>query len=109
LLEVVDKTSLEKYNMVASVYKVLSNPVRLKILVLLDSKSMGFSELMRALAINPKVLSSCLSSLMGLRLVVKSYPHRVYVLTPSGRRILREQIEGIYDYLNMFVKPLKEE
>lgn len=108
-LEALDKAKFGKYDIIASLYKLLGNPVRLKILGLLENKSMGFSELMRELTVNPKVLSNYLNKLVEFRLVTKSYPHRVYVLTPPGRRILREQIEGIYDYLDLFVKPVKEE
>ena len=108
-LEALDKTKFGKYEIIASLYKLLGNPVRLKILRLLQDKSMGFSELMHELAVNPKVLSNCLNKLIEFRLIVKSYPHRVYVLTSAGRRILREQIEAVYEYLDLFVKAVEEE
>ena len=95
--------------MVAPLFRLLGNPVRLKILNLLQNKSMGFSELMHALAVNPKVLSNCLDKLTEFRLVTKSYPYGVYVLTSGGRRIIREQIDGISDHLELFVKPVKSE
>lgn len=107
-LEILDKTNFGKYDIIASLYRLLGNPVRLRILGLLQNQSMSFSELMHALAVNPKVLSNCLSKLAEFRLVTKSYPHRVYVLTPPGRRILREQIEGAYEYFDTFAKPVKE-
>jgi len=106
-VQTIDNMNFGKYDIIASMYKLLANPVRLRILGLLGNQSMGFSELMHALAVNPKVLSTNLSRLIEFRLVTKSYPHRVYVLTPQGRRILREQIEGVYDYL--WVKPFREE
>lgn len=108
-LEAVKKQSFGKYDTIASLFKLLGNPVRLRILGLLQNKSMGFGELMRELAVNPKVLSNCLNKLMEFRLVTRSYPYRVYVLTSAGRRILREQIEAVYEYLDLFVKPVKEE
>jgi len=108
-LETLDKTKFGKREAVASLYRLLANPVRLRILELLENRSMRFSELMRELAVNPKVLSNYLKLLMEFRLVAKSYPHNVYVLTPLGRRILREQIEAIYDYLHLFVKPVVRE
>lgn len=108
-LERVDRTQLRSYDIIASLYRLLGNPVRLRILRLLESKSMAFGELMRDLAVNPKILSGHLNKLIEFRLVAKSYPHSVYVLTSPGRRIFREQIEGAYDYVDLLVKPAKEE
>ncbi len=80
------------FNSLSEIYKALGNPARLRILAALDSRSMSFTELMKALWLNPKIVSSSLSSLGKVGLVRKSYPHRVYVVTPLGRRVMREQI-----------------
>lgn len=108
-LEVLNGKKFGRYDLTASLYRLLGNPVRLKILGLLQDQSMSFSELMHALAVNPKVLSNCLTKLAEFRLVTRSYPHRVYVLTPPGRRIFREQVEAVYDYFDTFARPVKEE
>ncbi len=84
---------------VAHVYKVLGNPTRLRILHALESCSLSFTELMRTLELNPKTLSSGLNLMAECGLVRKSYPHQVYVITPLGRRIIREQVLILQDSL----------
>jgi len=83
----------------AHVYKILGNPTRLRILVTLESRSLSFTELMKTLELNPKTLSSCLSLMGKYGLIRKSYPHQVYVITPLGRRILREQVFALQESL----------
>jgi len=87
------------FDIVARVYKVLANPTRLKILSALESRSLSFTELMRALELNPKTLSSGLNLMGKCGLVRKSYPHQVYVITPLGRRIIREQVLALHESL----------
>jgi len=87
------------FEMMARLYKVLGNPTRLKILSALDSSSLSFTELMRTLELNPKTLSSGLNLMGKCGLVRKSYPHQVYVITPLGRRIIREQVLALQESL----------
>ncbi len=83
----------------AHLYKALGNPTRLRILHALESRSLSFTELMRTLELNPKTLSSGLNLMVECGLVRKSYPHQVYVITPLGRRIIREQVLPLQDSL----------
>lgn len=85
--------------LLARMYKVLGNPTRLAILSTLDSTSMSFTELMRSLELNPKTLSTDLNMMGKCGLVRKSYPHQVYVITPLGRRIIREQVLALRESL----------
>jgi len=85
---------------IAHVYKILANPTRLKILLTLESGSMTFTELMKTLDINPKTVSSTLTMMGKAGFVRKSYPHQVYVITPLGRRILREQVFALHESLH---------
>ena len=88
-----------EFEALAHVYKMLGNPTRLRILSALESGSLSFTELMRALDLNPKTLSSGLNMMGKSNLVRKSYPHQVYVITPLGRRIIREQVLALQESL----------
>jgi DNA-binding HxlR family transcriptional regulator len=87
------------FEVLAHVYKILGNPTRLRILSALESSSLSFTELMRALDLNPKTLSSGLNLMGKWDLIRKSYPHQVYVITPLGRRIIREQVLALQESL----------
>ena len=89
------------FELMARVYKVLANPTRLKMLSTVESRSLSFTELMRTLGLNPKTLSSSLNSMGKCGLVRKSYPHQVYVITPLGRRIIREQLLALQESLQL--------
>lgn len=92
------------FEALAHVYKILGNPTRLRILSALESGSLSFTELMRALDLNPKTLSSGLSMMGKSNLVRKSYPHQVYVITPLGRRIIREQVLALQESLQTMLE-----
>lgn len=87
------------FETIAHVYKILGNATRLRILCALESRSQSFTELMRTLELNPKTLSSGLNLMGKCGLIRKSYPHQVYVITPLGRRIIREQVLGLRESL----------
>lgn len=89
------------FDTIARVYKVLGNPTRLRILSAVDSRSLSFTELMRILNLNPKTLSSGLSLMGKCGMIRKSYPHQVYVITPLGRRIIREQLLALHESLQL--------
>lgn len=92
------------FEVIAHVYKVLGNPTRVRILYALESRSLSFTDLMRALDLNPKTLSTGLSLMGKCDLVRKSYPHQVYVITPLGRRIIREQVLALRESLQPMTK-----
>jgi len=87
------------FELLAHLYKALGNPTRLKILSILESGSLSFTELMKRLGLNPKTLSSALNLMGKCGLIRKSYPHQVYVITPFGRRIVREQVLALQESL----------
>ena len=87
------------FESLARMYKTLGNATRLRILSSLESSSLSFTELMRTLELNPKTLSSGLSLMGESGLIRKSYPHQVYVITPLGRRIIREQVLALQESL----------
>jgi len=92
------------FDTIARVYKVLGNPTRLRILSAVDSRSLSFTELMRILNLNPKTLSSGLSLMGKCGMIRKSYPHQVYVITPLGRRVIREQVLALQDSLQRMLR-----
>ncbi|WP_309493051.1 winged helix-turn-helix domain-containing protein [Candidatus Hecatella orcuttiae] len=73
----------------AGLFKTLANPKRLRILFHLQKNSATFTELLKKMKDNPKVLSDNLNTLAEGKLIVKSYIHQVYVLTPLGRTVLQ--------------------
>jgi len=87
------------FELLAHLYKALGNPTRLKILSILESGSQSFTELMKRLELNPKTLSSALGLMGKCGLIRKSYPHQVYVITPLGRRVIREQVLALHESL----------
>jgi len=87
------------FELLAHLYKALGNPTRLRILSILESSSLSFTELMKRLGLNPKTVSSALNLMGKCGLVRKSYPHQVYVITPLGRRIVREQVLALQESL----------
>jgi DNA-binding HxlR family transcriptional regulator len=87
------------FDLLAHVHKVLGNPARLKVLSALESTSLSFTELMKPLGLNPKTLSSALNLMAKSGLIRKSYPYQVYVITPLGRRILRDQVHALRESL----------
>lgn len=92
------------FEIIAHVYKVLGNPTRVRMLHALESRPLSFTDLMRALDLNPKTLSTGLSLMGKCDLVRKSYPHQVYVITPLGRKIIREQVLALRDSLQPITK-----
>lgn len=89
------------FDAIARLHKTLASSTRLKVLSALESSSLSFTDLMRALGLNPKTLSSGLNLMADSGLVRKSYPYRVYVITPLGRRILREQVLALWESLQL--------
>jgi len=87
------------FELLAHLYKALGNPTRLKLLSVLESGSLSFTELMKRLELNPKTLSTALSLMGKCGLLRKSYPHQVYVITPLGRRVIREQVLALHESL----------
>ena len=87
------------FETIAHVYKVLGNATRLRLLHALESSSLSFTELMKTLDLNPKTLSSGLNLMGKCGLIRKSYPHQVYVITPLGRRVIREQVLALQESL----------
>jgi DNA-binding HxlR family transcriptional regulator len=94
-----DPSQNQDFRRLAQVHKVLGNPTRLAILCALESSSLSFTEMMKSLELNPKTLSSALGLLGRCGLVRKSYPHQVYVITPLGRRVIREQVLALQEAL----------
>jgi DNA-binding HxlR family transcriptional regulator len=89
------------FELVARLHRILASSTRLRVLSALESRSLSFTDLMRALGLNPKTLSTGLSLMSESGLVRKSYPHHVYVITPLGRRILREQVLTLWESLQL--------
>ena len=89
------------FDLVARLHKTLASSNRLRVLSALESRSLSFTDLMRALGLNPKTLSSGLSLMVDHGLVRKSYPYHVYVITPLGRKILREQVLALWESLQL--------
>ncbi|MEM3506195.1 MAG: ArsR family transcriptional regulator [Candidatus Bathyarchaeia archaeon] len=87
-----------------SFFKLLSNIHRIRVLTLLENKSMSFGELMKELKINPKVLSDTLTSLSNSKLIIKSYPYQVYTLTPIGKIIVKEYFTKTQELLKNYFK-----
>jgi DNA-binding HxlR family transcriptional regulator len=89
------------FDLIARHHKILASSTRLRVLSALESSSLSFTDLMRSLGLNPKTLSSGLSLMADSGLVRKSYPYHVYVITPLGRRILREQVLALWESLQL--------
>ncbi len=89
----VEISETEVRGTLASLYRILGNVERLRILTLLEAKPMTFGVLMRELQVNPQVLNRSLNLLRASGLVAKSYPYRTYVLTPLGHSVLRKLVK----------------
>ena len=99
---------LDRHDALAMIHKLLSNPTRLRILSMLQEKSLSFSELLRELKVNPKVLNDNLNTLSSYELIVKSYQHDVYVLTPLGRLAAEEGLLEMRAFLDQFLQVLQK-
>ena len=98
----------KNYNIIATMCKVLGNINRIKIITCLEKKSYSFGELLKELAINPKVLDDHLHVLMANKLVAKSYPYRVYTLTPAGH-VAKQGLNAFAGYIAKIANVIKEE
>jgi DNA-binding HxlR family transcriptional regulator len=96
------------YSTIATMCKILSNINRLKIITCLEKESYSFGELLKELAINPKVLNDHLNILIANKLVTKSYPYGVYALTPVGH-VVKQGLDAFNSYLTRINYVLKEE
>jgi len=61
------------FDLIARLHKTLGSSTRLRVLSALESSSLSFTDLMRALGLNPKTLSTGLSLMAKSGLVRKSY------------------------------------
>jgi len=103
--------TLEKaknYNLITTMFKVLGNMNRLRIITYLEKKSYSFGELLKELAVNPKVLNDHLKVLIANKLVAKSYPYRVYTLTPAGH-VAKQGLDAFTGYITKISNVIKEE
>lgn len=103
--------TLEKardFTIIATVFRVLGNVNRLRIITYLEKKSYSFGELLKELAINPKVLNDHLNVLITNKLVAKSYPYRVYTLTPAGH-VAKQGVDAFSGYVARIANVIKEE
>ncbi len=103
---ILEKT--KNYSTAATMFKVLSNMNRLKIITCLEKESCSFGELLKELAINPKVLNDHLNILIANKLVAKSYPYRVYTLTPIGH-VIKQGLDAFNGYITRIAYAIKEE
>ena len=99
---------LDRHEALAMMHKLLSNSTRLRILSMLQEKSLSFSELLRELKVNPKVLNDGLNALSSYELIVKSYQHNVYVLTPLGRLAAEEGLLEMRTFTDQFLEILQK-
>ncbi|MGQ9468791.1 MAG: ArsR/SmtB family transcription factor [Nitrososphaerales archaeon] len=97
----------KNYSIVTTICKVLSNRNRLRIIMCLEKKSYSFGELLKELAINPKVLNDHLNVLIANKLVAKSYPYNVYALTPAGH-LVKQGLDAFNGYITRIANVLKE-
>ncbi|MEM3382640.1 MAG: winged helix-turn-helix domain-containing protein [Nitrososphaerales archaeon] len=98
----------EDYDLVANICKILGNVNRIRIITRLEKESCSFGELMKELAINPKVLNDHLNVLIANKIVVKSYPYGVYTLTPIGH-VIKQGMEALNSYITRVKYVIKEE
>ncbi|MEM3539008.1 MAG: winged helix-turn-helix domain-containing protein [Nitrososphaerales archaeon] len=98
----------EEYDLVANICKIFSNINRIRIVTHLEKESCSFGELMKELAINPKVLNDHLNVLIANKIVVKSYPYRVYTLTPAGH-VIKQGLDAFNSYITRIKYAIKEE
>ena len=76
-----------KESVVPKICRIFGNPTRYKILILLEKEPRTFTNLMKTLSLNPKVLNDHLNVLIANKIAVKSYPYNLYTLTPLGHLI----------------------
>lgn len=88
----------EKSRVLAVACRVFSNPDRLRMMVLLGKKPHSFSDLLKELSVNPKVLNDHLNLLAASKLLTKSYPYGVYTLTPAGR-VMKQGLETLAEHI----------
>jgi len=103
--------TLEKaknHNIITTIFKVLGNMNRLRIITCLEKKSYSFGELLKELVINPKVLNDHLKVLIANKLIAKSYPYRVYALTPAGH-VAKQGLDAFAGYIAKIANVIKEE
>ena len=103
--ETLEKT---KNHNITTICKILGNINRLRIITCLEKKSYSFGELLKELAVNPKVLNDHLNVLIANKLVAKSYPYRVYTLTPAGH-VTKQGLDAFNGYITRIADVLMEE
>lgn len=87
----IEMMGISELNGKLDVYKTVTHPGSLKILVILRKTPAGFSELMFESRLSPSVLSKLLKSLSSYNIIEKE--NNNYALTPKGDRILRILLE----------------
>ncbi|MCP8309675.1 MAG: winged helix-turn-helix transcriptional regulator [archaeon] len=98
----------KNHNIVATMCKILGNMNRLRIITCLEKKPYSFGELLKELVVNPKVLNDHLNVLIANKLVAKSYPYGVYILTPAGH-VTKQGLDAFAGYITRIADVLKEE
>ncbi len=68
-------------------------------IILLQKEPRTFGDLLKILAVNPKVLNDNLNTLSKHKLVAKSYPYNLYTLTPAGH-VVRQGLAAMGSYVN---------
>ncbi|MEM2896917.1 MAG: winged helix-turn-helix domain-containing protein [Candidatus Bathyarchaeia archaeon] len=96
--------STNEFEDLALFFKLFSNIHRIRVLTLLENRSMSFGELMKELKVNPKVLSDALAILSGSELIIKSYPYQVYTLTPIGKIVVKEYFAKTQELIKRHLK-----
>jgi len=71
-----------KESVVPKICRIFSNPTRYKIPILLEGEPRTFTNLTKTLSLNDH-----LNVLIANKIAVKSYPYKLYTLTPLGRII----------------------
>ncbi len=92
-----------KESVVPNICRIFSNPTRYKILILLDREPRTFTNLMKTLSLNPKVLNDHLNVLITNKIAVKSYPYKLYTLTPLGHIVK----DALAELRNKLEEPLR--
>jgi len=88
------------------VCRIFSNSTRYKILLLLDKEARTFTNLMKTLSLNPKVLNDHLNILIANKVIAKSYPYNLYTLTPFGH-VIKDALDELHTRLQEPLKRLR--
>jgi len=83
--------SIEKVNGKIGVYKTVTHPGSLKILLVLSRGPRGFTEIMFESKLSPSVLNKLLKDLATHSLISKK--GREYIITSKGEQVLRILLE----------------